>query len=306
MVDVTQSNVPRGNVPGLKTIYGIQYANYPAVYSKFFKTESSDKQFEELMGLYGTGLLISKAEGSELSSDTIGQGFVSRLVNGAYGKVVSFTREAMINYQYSPKLQEMLGKFFADSVQQTKEILLHSVPNEGFSTVSNNTYNNPDGVALFSASHPSRKDGSVRSNLLTNAAPISQYAIEQMYLQVVQSTNDAGIRIYLTPKQVLVPITEKFNIMKIMESDKEAFTADNTMNPMSKLGLEVIASPYLTSSTAWFMTTNVDNGFTLLNREGVEMGQETEFKTNNEMFKIYLAFSFGYGDWRCCWGTPGA
>jgi hypothetical protein len=302
---VNTATVPRGLVPGLKAIYGFEYSQYEAQYSKIFSQETSSKNFEDIMSLAGTGLMIVKNEGDQLSSDNLAQGYVSRLIHANYGKVVMLTEEVMQDFQYSPKLQDTLGKNFAMSVQHTKEIVAHNVLNNGFSTVSGNMYNNADGKALLASDHPLIKGGT-SSNILAVAAPLSSASIEQLCIQIRQVTNDAGLRINLKPKKLIIPVQLMFNADRIVNSSLESGTANNDKNVISGLGLEVVASPYLSSSTAFFISTDADNGLMMLNRKEVKMDADEDFMTKNGRFSVGVRFSVGYGDFRCIYGTAGA
>lgn len=301
---INTGTLPRRLTPGVHTWYGNEWKAYDLMYPKIFSIEKSDKNFEDILSIAGTGLAIVKDEGGNFSADSISQGFASRFVHLTYGKLMTMTREVMEDDQYRPKLEELLGSHLAKSMKETREVIAHNVLNNGFSTVSGQSYNNPDGVALFSASHPSPKGGTF-SNTLAVAADLSEAAVEQMCINIKNMVDEAGIRMNNKPVTLIVPVAEMFNADRLLFSNGRVGTADNDLNTIGRLGLNLIVDPYLTSNVAWFIKTDIEPGLIFMERRGIEMGERNVFDNDNYQIKVSERYSVGYGNARCIHGTVG-
>lgn len=299
---------PKRLVPGVHHFYGLDYKQKDKIYGKLFKVETSRAKFEEIVSLAGTGIAVVKNEGDQLSADDMTQGYTTRLVHAAYGKVMFMTKEAVDDDQYAPKLSEKIGSCFAKSMLHTEEVIAHNVINNGFSATTSNMYNNPDGKALFATDHPLVKGGTF-SNKLTTAADLSEAAIETLSIQIMNYTDDAGIRLGIMPKKLLVSTNDAFNAQRLVLSPLQTGTAHNDINTINRMGLDLIVSPYLTDTDAWFLVTSENdsgNGLLMFKRNDVDMDADTDFMTKNGRFSIYSRFSVGYSDPRAIAGSEGA
>ena len=64
--------------PGLNTLFGLEYDQYPPEWSPVFSTNSSQKAFEEDVLLEGFGNAPVKAEGAAVSYDAASQQWTAR------------------------------------------------------------------------------------------------------------------------------------------------------------------------------------------------------------------------------------
>ena len=61
-----------------------------------------------------------------------------------------------------------------------------------------------------------------------------------------------------------------------------------------------------TSTTAWFVKTDVPNGTKMFIRAALATKMEPDFDTGNLRFKARERYSFGWSDWRGFYGNAGA
>ena len=305
------NTIPQRLVPGTHHWYGLDYEQLPKKYMEFMNVILSDRAYEEINSLVGTEAASIKSEGSGLASTDLMNGFRQRLTSIGYGLVLHMTKEFMDDDQYAPKLAMRVGKCFADSMKHTEEVLAHSVLNDGFSTVSGaaaNMYQNPDAVALFSASHV-LKGGGTFSNTLATASDLSQLAIETLVIQMRNFVNDRGQRINVEPRKMLVSPSDEFNAKRILTSVLESGSPNNDVNPLNGM-LQLVVDPYLTDTDAWFITTSintVDQGLVFMRRSEPQIDQDVEFTTKNGRISIYSRMGVGYcGDARAICGSEGA
>ena len=70
--------------PGLNSIYGKEYNDYAVEWDKLFEKNTSDKAYEEDVGLSSFGLASVKNEGAPITYDSERQGFTTRYNHVVY------------------------------------------------------------------------------------------------------------------------------------------------------------------------------------------------------------------------------
>ena len=287
--------------PGVNKWYGDSYSDYKTEYTDIFTTESSDRAYEEDVSVSGFGLAQIKGEGQPVSYDTEMQGFLDRYTHATYSLGFIITKELVEDDQYS-KAGKRKAQGLARSMRQTKEIVAANILNRAFNT----SYLYGDGKALIVSDHPNVAGGTW-SNLLAVAADLSESALESAWIQIAKYTDDRGLRIAVKPSKLVVPVDEALNAMKIMGTEYEVGTNNNTINvAKAKYPGGVVTNHYLTDTDAWFILTDVPNGLKHFERVKDSFSMDDEFETDNAKFKARARYSFGCSDKRAVFGTPGA
>lgn len=287
--------------PGVNAWYGQAYKEYPVEYTAIFKKETSRKAFEEDVGTSMFGLASQIGEGAPVSYDSATQGFIDRYNHVKYGLGFMITKEMVEDDQY-----DVIGKkraqALAFSMRQTKEIVAANVLNNGFT--GGPTYG--DGKALLVSDHPNVAGGTW-SNILATAADISEAALEQAAIDIQKWTNDRGLRIAIKPQKLIVPADLDFETAKILQTEFEVGTANNTKNVVrSRFPMGYSVNHYLTDTDAWFILTDCPDGLKYFERRADTFGMDDDFDTDNAKFKATARYSFGCTDKRAIYGSPGA
>lgn len=285
--------------PGIKSIWANNYDDYPTLYTKVFEDKQSDKRFEKEQGVTGLPLAGLKEEGDSISYEDPLQGFQKEYVNVTYGLGANVTREMYEDDQYN--YINSIPKMLARSMRQTEETVSFNHLNRAFNT----SFTGADGEALSSSAHPLVGGGSYRNTLAT-AADLTQTSLEQALQDLMDFIDDRSLKIRVMPKCLVVPTQLNFTARKILESANVVGSADNDKNPIPGLFSDLIVSPYLTDSDAWFIVTDCDNGLTFFNRRSAEINRDNEFDTENLKFKTTRRFSTGWTDPRGVFCVPGA
>ncbi|WP_298621542.1 MULTISPECIES: hypothetical protein [Pseudomonadota] len=294
---------PKALWPGVHAFAMNSYKEWPALYSKVFTVESSDKHREEDVETTGFGLPQVKAEGAATTYDTHSQGGVATYVHAAFTSGYIVTKEELADNLYksrSFRRAEMLARSF----RTAKEIVHANVLNRAFTAGATG---GTDGVILCSASHPTLSGN--QSNVLATAADLSEASLEDMLTQIMVARNSRGFPIMLRAKQLLIAPGEAFNAERILKSTLQNDTSNNAVNAVQSMGLipqGAMVNPYLTDSDAWFLTTDVPNGLMSFQRQAYEFSQDNDFDTDNAKAKGYERYSVGWTEWRSIYGTPGA
>lgn len=288
--------------PGLNAVWGKEYVEHPVEYRDLFDIETSDKAYEEEVLMPGFGLAPVKQEGASVQYDSTSQGYVSRYTHVAYGLGFIVTREAIDDNQYEKRAVGST-RDLAFSFRQTKENVGANIYNRAFNT----SYVGGDGKPLLAADHPTQA-GSF-SNILPVAADLSETALEDISIQVMNAVNDRGLKISLMPRSLVVPTALVFEATRILKSQLQNDTANNAVNALRSMGMfpeGAKANHYLTDPDAWFVRTNAPRGMKLFERTSAEFAQDNDFDTSNLKYKGYERYSAGWTDPRGLYGSSGS
>jgi len=298
---MTTNSFAKALWPGVNKWYGEGYSDYSPQWTEIFAQDKSSRAFEEDVGMSGFGYAVLKPEGSQISYDTMSQGFVTRYQHVVYALGFSITREMFEDDLYGV-IGKKRAKALARSIRLTKDVLGANVLNRAFTP----TYVGGDGKELCATDHPNVAGGTW-SNELATAANLSEASLEQMIIDIMKFTDDRGLKIAVRPKQLIIPPDLIFEAERILKSDGRVNSANNDLNALKAMGKvgKVTVNQYLTSTTAYFLQTDVQDGMKYFERRGDQFEMDNDFDTENAKFKATSRYSFGWTDPRCMYGTPG-
>lgn len=289
--------------PGIKAIWGQVYDSHPTEYTDLYEVGDSSRAYEQLLGLTGFGLAPVKPEGQPGTYDSEVQGGVTTMVHIAYSLGYQVTYEELQDNLYG-EVATRRAKANAFSMNQTVENIAAFLYNNAFVTTYFTTW---DGAALVSASHVNATGGTF-SNALTPAADLSEAALEDLLIQIMNVQNDRGLRISIMPKTLHVAPQEWYNANRILKSVLQSATSNNAINVLNATnalpgGIKV--NHYFTQPKAWFIRTNCPEGMTMLWREKPHLKQDNDFPTKNALALSYMRLSVNCGDPRGIFGSNG-
>jgi len=301
MAVITTGAHPKALWPGIKAWWGRSYSEHQEEFPDLFDQETSDKAYEEDVEISGFGLAPVKQQGSGINYDTESQGSVTRYTHVAYALGYIVTWEELRDDLYEV-VSKRRAKQLAFSMRQTKETIAANVYNNAFSS----SYTGGDGVSLINTAHPTLTGN--QSNQLTTAADLSEAAIEDLSIQVMQALNSRGLKISLMPQSLHVPTQTWYEANRILKSVLQNDTANNAINVLKATNVfpkGIKMNHYFTSATAWFIRTNAPEGMKHYVRDPVSFDTDNDFDTKNAKAASYERYSFGWSDWRGAYGTPG-
>lgn len=299
---ITSSSFAKALWPGVNAWYGKSYAEYPVEWDKLFEKNTSQKAYEEDVGISSFGLASTKPEGTPISYDSERQAFTTRYTHVVYGLGFIITREIYEDDQYDVVGQRK-AQGLAFSMRQTKEIVGANVYNRAFTS----GYTGGDGIILASASHVNLAGGTW-SNIIGTASDLSEASLEQAWIDIAGYTNDRGLKIAVLPKQLIIPKELFFEAHRILKADGRVGTDNNDPNVLKMMGVipEIVVNHYLTDTDAWFIRTNVQNGMKYFERRADQFEMDNDFDTENAKFKATGRYSFGWTDPRAIYASAGA
>lgn len=249
----------------------------------------------------GYGLAPVKPQGNPTSYDTDSQGATTRFTHVAYSLGYIVTFEELRDNQYAA-VSKRRAMDLAFSMRQTHEKVAANVYNRAFTS----TFTGGDGKELCATDHPTFNG--TQSNELTTAADLSEAAIEDMCIQIMQAKNSRGHVISLSAQSLHIPPAYWFEANRILKSVLQNDTANNAVNVLkatNALPKGIKVNQHFTSDSAWFMRTNARRGMYHFQRDAVMFDKDSDFDTKNAKAMAYERYSVGWGDWRAVYGTPG-
>ena len=208
--------------PGLNALFGLEYKQYENQAAEIYTTESSDRAFEEEVMLSGFAQAQVKPEGSAVTYDNAQETFTARYTNETIALAFAITEEAIEDNLYD-RLASRYTKALARSMASTKQVKGASPLNNGFGT-----FQSGDGVALFSASHPTI--AGTFSNTLATAADLNETSLEQALIDIAALTDERGLKIAAKGVKMIIPSALQFVAERLMKSQGRVSTADNAVS----------------------------------------------------------------------------
>lgn len=296
------ASYPKGLWEGVKSWWDSAAAGADQYAPLMFRKESSTKNYEEYVQSVGLSLAVAKPEGQGISYSAPQQGFVTRGTNVAYGLGIITTHEELKDNLYlklTKNRVELLRRAFAE----TKNINATNIYNRAF----NSSYIGGDGVSLLNSAHPNFTGGTW-ANTLTTAAALSQAAVEDMLILMMQSRNDRGYIEPLHADKLVVHPSNFFNAERLQKTPKQVGTFNNDINPINTMGLikSIVSNPYLTASGPWFVTTDCQDGMIWQEREALEIWEDNDADTRNYKVGAYERYTFLWANPRGLYGSNAA
>jgi len=297
---ISRSQLVKELEPGLNALFGLEYNRYENQDKQIFVTETSDRAFEEEVMLSGFAGAPVKQEGAGVVFDQAGETFTARYTHETIALAFAITEEAIEDNLYD-RLAARYTRALARSMSNTKQVKAANVLNQAqFTNVLGG-----DGVPLISASHPLATGGTF-SNVLSTASDLNETSLEQSLIDIAAFVDERGLRIALNGVKMIIPKELQFTAERLMRSPQRVGTADNDINAIVSMGMipqGYSVNNFLTDTDAFFILTDVPNGFKHFVRSPIKTAIEGDFDTGNVRFKARERYSFGFSDPRCVFGN---
>lgn len=287
--------------PGIAEIFGHKYKEHEVMYKKFFNMKKSDKAFEKEQGITSLPTAAIKEQGDEIPFTDIFQGYQKEYLPDTYGLGVTITREMVEDDQYG--IIKAIPAMAARSMIHQEEIVHTNVLNNAF----NSTYTGPDGSALCVTNH-ALIGGGTGQNTPTTASDLTQTALENAIIDIMDFRDDQGKRLDIMPKQLVIPRSLYFTATKILQTKYATGSNNNDINVLSNMKLDVVCSNFLTDQDAWFLINDIDlGGLTSYTRRETEIDKFSDDRTQNLNIIVTRRLATGVpADWRSVYASPGA
>ena len=311
---INRASIAKELLPGLNAIFGIEYGDVDNEHEPLYEVENSDRAFEEEVLFTGFGTAPVKGEGAAVQYDDAQEGYTARYTAETVALAFAVTEEAMEDNLYDT-FAKLRARGLARAMANTKQVKAADVFNNGFSA----SYLGGDGVALFSAAHPTVGDGP-QSNTL-GATDLSEASLETALITISKTQDDRGILIGAQAESLHIPSDLAFTADQILNSQMTTIigvnpttaangaTNQNAINSVRNQGLVpggFFVNRRFTDTNAWYIKTDVPNGTKMFVRAPLSTKMEPDFDTGNLRYKARERYSFGWSDWRGFYGASGS
>ena len=285
--------------PGIRNIWHESWPPRPLQFTDILNVGSMDKATETDAKLAGFGPLSEQGEGEAVIYQEpltpITRAYTYIVKAGGYRITDRMVRDEL--YGQAQRFERDLMSAVADD----QEVFGLGILNNGFVTTDDTGF---DGLALFSTAHTRLDAGANQANRPATDVALSLSALHDAIITFRNWRNDRGRPFMASPKLLVIPPDLMMVADELLSSALKPDSADNTINAVTRFGLQFKVVDYLTSTTAWFLLgENHDLNF--LWRFRPQSGSETEFDTDIIKRKVRLGYSKGFGEWRNTYGTTG-
>jgi len=290
---ISRAQLLKELLPGLKALFGLEYARYGEEHKEIYETETSERSFEEETKLSGFSAAPVKNEGTAISYDNAQEAWTTRYNHETIALGFSITEEAIEDNLYD-SLSARYTKGLARAMAYTKQVKAAAVLNNGY----NAAYTGGDGVSLFSTAHP-LVNGGTNSNTFSTPSDLNETALEAAVIQIAAWTDERGLLIAAKPKKLVVPPALMFVATRLLETELRVGTNNNDINAIKNNGSVpggYTVNHFLTSTNTWFLTTDVPNGLKHFERMPLQNSMDGDFDTGNVRYKSRERYSFGWSD----------
>lgn len=290
-------------LPFLDEIVETSFEDHPEQYSEIFNVKSSTRAVEQTSQLVGLGLFQPRAETEPVTYDKGEQGYSKDFIHDQFASGFRVSRLMIDDDKFSiaAKLAEDLGR----SARHTVELRASAMLNNGF----DGAFPGPDGVALFSASHPSPRPGvPLRSNVLAVPADLDPTSIQLLLTQMRRAVDPSGKKHVVRARRLIVPPESEFLASVIMNSTLDPTSANNAINPLLKRQggpfREYFVYDWLLDPDGWMIQCERHDA-RFYWREKPKPVHDVDFDTRSTKTAMWMRYSFGWGDHQGWYGTPG-
>ena len=227
-----------------------------AVYKRYMDEQSMEDAYEDDLEMGGPGLASETAEGSDVPTSTLREGYITRYMSRKFAIRMNVTEEAIEDCKY-PQVIKAATRL-KRSMNKTIEIDCANVLARQF----NSSYVGGDGLCLSNASH-TLPGGGTFSNIMATPMSPSRIAITVATSQMRKYPGHDGITEGVEPRKIICP-TEQWAVWAGIVKSKNApepgaFNEINVVN--SELDIEVVPVKYWTNTTTnWCIKTDSDSG----------------------------------------------
>jgi len=271
------------------------------ILDKTYHRTTSKHAYEKDGMLIGGGLLLPKYEGLTPQQDSLTDGDKKTYTHTTYSAYFRVTMEAVQDDMFAVLDRKSYTQRLNHMLMLTYEYSMGGDYDGGYTTTTT-----ADGYSLYNASHPIQRTGLTASNTSTPTA-LSETSIKAARLNLKRTLSPEGMPMGYVLKTLLVPPELYDTADIIINSSKRAGTSDNDKNTLQSDNLEILESPFLSSTTGYHCLSSKS---LLANKFYMRMepfySSKTDDLTGDQIHMVVVRFSHGWTDWRGTYGNEGA
>jgi hypothetical protein len=285
-------------LPALDELIFNKFNRFSPQFSRYFSVKTSKREIEQTTQLSGLTLFNQIADAAAVRYDEPVKGFDKTYTHAQYALGFRASRTLVDDDRYSiiSKMASDLGR----SAKETVEIYAANY-------IINNT-TGPDGVALFSTSHPLVKNGGTQSNRLGTSSDLDVVSLQLALTAFRKQVDSSGRKVRIQPQKLVVPSDLEWVASELMSGAMRADTANNTTNAFkNRDGFNAFSNfevwDYLTDASKWYIWGSAeDTDIRWYWREQPNTIHDVDFDTRSIKTAMWMRFSFGHSDFYGVYG----
>jgi hypothetical protein len=277
----------------------------PRSYTAFLAESTAEHFYDTYWGNSGLGAMPTKNIGAAFSTDKLIQGGQKQMGMTAYGMACVVEYEALRWDLYN--VFKGLPQELAKSMTDRYNIVGHSILNNSFSAPSSTYQIYAAGTLenIISTSHV-RLDGGTWSNGSTGSTGLSYLGIQEAKTTLAKTVNQRGMYGSLNAKKLITGEDNRWIAETLVGSEYRPDNANRALNTV-KSEFSIYASPYISSTTAWWLETNPSEvNIKMRLGDSPKAYRDNSPSTLNVVMSVYSSFDLHVYDSRGIWGSAGA
>ena len=263
-----------------------------------FNMESADREIVQNTSLASLGRFAQVSAAEVAPLDELSQSYNKTFRMIKYAKMIAISKEMIRDEKWGliNKAVQSIGR----SAKETQLVNAFNVFNGAFSSSLTPAF---DGVALISSSHPSLVGN--QSNTLAAQSDLSDTSLKEAERVFRKVQDERGKRLNIMPQCLLVAPDNMHTARELTLSPFLPGTANNNINSIGKY--QVIDSPYLTDTDAWFLLSAPrDHGLRVITRQELETDSDMDKKAGVLYYVADYREAVGADQWRGIVGSDGS
>lgn len=290
-------------LPLMEETFQFNLRTVPHVRDQIFKKVNNGRDIWQYSEVHDMPIVSSISEGADYLIEKPLQGYDKTFSVSKYGLGFSISEEAIEDGKFD-FVSDAVAKL-AKSAREKQEQSAMDIFNNGFTSETT-----PDSQYIFATGHTTPTGTITIANKPSTDADLSFSSLSLLLSNFKKAfRGDSGIYYNIMPKILLVPVELELYARQLVGSSLKADSADNNINPFH-LQLQVIASPHLSDSDAWFLVADKgENGARLVERKPIETkagGMDIGFLNDAMFYKCRYREVLGAVNPFGLYGTKGA
>jgi hypothetical protein len=291
-----------GYALGLTMVYEDDLKQHPKSWGSWLREETVKRFYDTDWVTSGLSTMPEKAIGGTISTDKILKGPTKQYGLTPYAVGVIIEYEAMRWEIHG--IFDGLGQEMSKSAVNRYNVVTFSLFNNSF-TAPNANYQTFQGETIIDTAH-TRLDGGSWSNQDSTNPGLSYLAIQQSLIDYTRLVNERGLYVQLAPQTLVTAPENEYLANEILGSSTRPDQSNPGVINTVRGKVKVVTSPFITSTTAWWMIANKsDVRMKLRLGDKPRMEKDIDYRNKNLFMSSYCSFALAVFDSRGWWGSTG-
>lgn len=294
--------------PKLRKVYNDEdFKRRGKISPQFFGlVTNSKKATETVFEVGGLGDFSVKSEGGDITFTDPIKGSELAVTHVRRSNGYKITQEMLDHDQYAEIVK--LERSLQLAGEEDLEVAGHKLLNGAFATTNDAAYGyhaaGLDSLQLCSTAHTRLDGGTNQSNRPSTDANLAWASLADGLIKFQLWVDSRGRKIIETPRKLVISPQDQLTARELLGSTLKPGTANNELNALNDFSIEVVVTPYLTSTNDWFLLGDNLRTFWYWDVQP-RTSMTDDWSKEIIMRKRVHGFSLGHARWHGIYGTSG-